>query len=150
MFYSPKHSVMSHAHMSYSLNNFLVKENWNHSFSVICNNTKQNFECWISSLHHYTTVSKHFAVNNSRIRIRNRLFSECTGNTLIIWSHIVEQITIRIVQIMIQATDLAQILYGGYYSRKKCGPRKISIWPPFFKMATMGILKCYFLPRRWQ
>ena len=29
-----------------------------------------------------------------------------------------EQITVRIVQIMIQATDLAQILYGGHYSRK--------------------------------
>ena len=27
---------------------------------------------------------------------------------------IVEQITVRIVQIMIQATDLAQILYGGH------------------------------------
>ena len=52
--------------------------------------------------------------------------------------YIVEQITVRIVQIMIQATDLAQILYGGHYSRKKRGPRKISIWPPFFKMAAMG------------
>ena len=30
-----------------------------------------------------------------------------------------EQITERIVQIMIQATDLAQILYGGHFSRKK-------------------------------
>ena len=45
---------------------------------------------------------------------------------------------------MIQATDLAQILNGGHYSRKKRGPRKILIWPPFFKMAAMGILKCYF------
>ena len=41
-------------------------------------------------------------------------------------------------QIMIQATHLAQILYGGHYSRKKRGPRKISIWPPFSKMAAMG------------
>ena len=31
---------------------------------------------------------------------------------------VAEQITVRIVQIMIQATDLAQILYGGHYSRK--------------------------------
>ena len=30
-----------------------------------------------------------------------------------------EQITVRIVQIMRQATDLAQISYGGHYSRKK-------------------------------
>ena len=51
---------------------------------------------------------------------------------------VVEQITVRIVQIMIQATDLAQIFYGGHYSRKKRGPRKISIWPPFFKMAAVG------------
>ena len=51
---------------------------------------------------------------------------------------VVEQITVRIVKIMIQATDLAQILYGGHYSRKERGPRKISIWPPFFKMAAMG------------
>ena len=55
--------------------------------------------------------------------------------------HIVEQIIAygrRIVQIMIQATDLAQILYRGHPSRKKRGPRKISIWPPFSKMAAMG------------
>ena len=32
---------------------------------------------------------------------------------------IAEQITVGIVQIMIQATYLAQILYGGHYSRKK-------------------------------
>ena len=54
---------------------------------------------------------------------------------------IVEQIIAygrRIVQIMIQATDLAQILYRGHPSRKKRRPRKISIWPPFSKMATMG------------
>ena len=51
---------------------------------------------------------------------------------------IAEQIIVRIVQIMIQATDLAQILYGGHYLRKKRGPRKISIWPPFSKMAAMG------------
>ena len=55
--------------------------------------------------------------------------------------HVVEQIIAygrRIVQIMIQATDLAQILYRGHPSRKKRGPRKISIWPPFSKMAAMG------------
>ena len=53
---------------------------------------------------------------------------------------LVEQITVRIVQIMIQATDLAQILFGGNNTRKKRGPRKILIWPPFFKMAAMGYL----------
>ena len=54
---------------------------------------------------------------------------------------VVEQIIAyvrRIVQIMIQATDLAQILYRGLSSRKKRGPRKISIWPPFSKMAATG------------
>ena len=57
------------------------------------------------------------------------------------WRLIVEQIIAyvrRIVQIMIQATDLAQILYRGHPSRKKRGPRKISIWLPFSKMAAMG------------
>ena len=58
--------------------------------------------------------------------------------------HIAEQITVRIVQIMIQATDLAQILYGGHNSRKKRGPRKISIWPPFSKMAAIGYLEMLF------
>ena len=56
-------------------------------------------------------------------------------------AQIVEQIIAyvrRIVQIMIQATDLAQILYRGHSSRKKRGPRKISIWPPFSKMAATG------------
>ena len=54
---------------------------------------------------------------------------------------IVEQINAyvrRIAQIMIQATDLAQILNRGHPSRKNRGPRKISIWPPFSNMATMG------------
>ena len=56
-----------------------------------------------------------------------------------------EQITVTIVQIVIQATDLAQILYGGHFSRKKRGPRKISIWPPFSKMADMGYCEmCFF------
>ena len=50
----------------------------------------------------------------------------------------------RIVQIMIQATDLAQILYRGHPSRKKRGPRKISIWPPFSKMAAMGYPEIVF------
>ena len=59
--------------------------------------------------------------------------------------HLAEQITVRIVQIMIQATDLAQILYGGHFSRKNCGPRKISIWPPFSKMAAMGYCEMLFL-----
>ena len=58
--------------------------------------------------------------------------------------YVVEQITVRIVQIMIQATDLAQILYGGHSSRKKRGPRKISIWPPFCKMAAMGYHQMLF------
>ena len=58
---------------------------------------------------------------------------------------VAEQITVRIVQIMIQATDLAQILYGGHYSRKKRGPRKISIWPPFSKMAAMEYPELGFL-----
>ena len=35
-----------------------------------------------------------------------------------VYFNIAEQITVRIVQIMIQATDLAQILYGGHCSRK--------------------------------
>ena len=60
------------------------------------------------------------------------------------WRQLAEQITVRIVQIMIQATDLAQILYGGHYSRKKRGPRKISIWPPFSKMAALGYLEMLF------
>ena len=59
-------------------------------------------------------------------------------------AHVVEQITVRIFQIMIQATDLAQILYMGQPSRKKRGPRKISIWPPFFKMAAMGYPEILF------
>ena len=50
----------------------------------------------------------------------------------------------RIVQIMIQATDLAHILYKDQPSRKKRGPRKISIWPPFSKMAAMGYPEILF------
>ena len=60
---------------------------------------------------------------------------------------IVEQIIAyvgRIVQIMIQATDLAQILYRGHPSRKKRGPRKISKWPPFSKMAATGYPETLF------
>ena len=60
---------------------------------------------------------------------------------------VVEQIIAygrRIVQIMIQATDLAQLLYRGHPSRKKRGPRKISIWPPFSKMAAMGYPEILF------
>ena len=62
-------------------------------------------------------------------------------NIIVDHSDVVEQIIAyvrRIVQIMIQATDLAQILYRGHPSRKKRGPRKISIWLPFFNMAAMG------------
>ena len=66
---------------------------------------------------------------------------------------IVEQIIAyvrTIVQIMIQATDFAQILYRGHPSRKKRGPRKISIWPPFSHMAAMDypeILFFFFIKR---
>ena len=63
-----------------------------------------------------------------------RNWNECRSNTLII----LYPYGRRIVQIMIQATDLAQILYRGHPLRKKRGPRKISIWPPFSKMAAMG------------
>ena len=50
----------------------------------------------------------------------------------------------RIVQIMKQATDLAHILYRGQPSRKKCGPRKISIWLPFSQMAAIGYPEILF------
>ena len=43
-----------------------------------------------------------------------------------------------------QATDLAQLLYRGQISRKKRGPRKISIWPPFSNMAAMGYPEILF------
>ena len=68
-------------------------------------------------------------------------------STLDIARLIVEQIIAyvrRIVQIMIQATDLVQILYRGQSSRKKRGPRKISIWPPFSKMAAIGYHEILF------
>ena len=58
-----------------------------------------------------------------------------------------EQIAVRIVQIMIQSTNLAQLLYMGHSPRNKCGPHQISIWPPFSKMAAMGypeVLFCAF------
>ena len=64
---------------------------------------------------------------------------------------IVEQIIAyvrRIVQIMIQATDLVQIIYRGHPSRKKRGPRKISIWPPFSNMAAMGYPEILFFALR--
>ena len=54
---------------------------------------------------------------------------------------IVEQIIAfirRTVEILIQATNLTQILYGGQPSRQKRGPRKISIWPPFSNVAAKG------------
>ena len=45
----------------------------------------------------------------------------------------------RIVQIIMQATDSAQILYWGHPPRtKKRGPRKISIWPLISNMVAMG------------
>ena len=54
---------------------------------------------------------------------RNGIAYSFPNLTVEVWE-LAEQITVRIVQIMIQATDLAQILYGGHYSRKKRGPRK--------------------------
>ena len=56
----------------------------------------------------------------------------------------------RIVQIMIQATDLVQILYRGHSSRKKRGPCKIPIWPPFSKMAAMGYHEILFFALKGQ
>ena len=56
----------------------------------------------------------------------------------------------RIVQILIQATNLTQILYGGQPSRQKRGPRKISIWPPFSKMATKGYPEILFIVLKGQ
>ena len=66
---------------------------------------------------------------------------------------VVEQIIAyvrRIVQIMIPATDLAQILYRGHPLRKKRGPRKISIWPPFSNMAAMGYPEIIFFALKGQ
>ena len=51
---------------------------------------------------------------------------------------------------MIQATDLAQILYRGHPSRKKRGPRKISMWPPFSNMAAMGYTEIPFFALKGQ
>ena len=51
---------------------------------------------------------------------------------------------------MIQATDLAQILYRGQPSRKKRGPCKISIWRPFSKMAAMGYPEILFFALKGQ
>ena len=56
---------------------------------------------------------------------------ELTSEIYFLFCILAEQITVRIVQIMIQATDLAQILYGGHFSRKIRGPRK------FFNMAAI-------------
>ena len=56
----------------------------------------------------------------------------------------------RIVQIMIQATDLAQILYRGHPARKKRGPRKISIRRPFSNMAAMGYPEILFFALKGQ
>ena len=56
----------------------------------------------------------------------------------------------RIVQIIIQATDLVQILYRGRASRKKRGPRKISIWPPFSNMTAMGYHEILFFALKGQ
>ena len=66
---------------------------------------------------------------------------------------IVEQIIAyvrRIVQFMIQATDLVQILYRGHSSRKKRGPRKILIWPPFSNMAALGYHEILFFALKRQ
>ena len=68
-------------------------------------------------------------------------------------THLMEQIIAyvrRIVQIMIQATDLVQILYRGHSSRKKRGPRKISIWPPFSNMAALGYHEILFFALKGQ
>ena len=51
---------------------------------------------------------------------------------------------------MIQATDLAQELYRGHPSRKKRGPRKISIWPPFSNMAAMSYPEILFFALKGQ
>ena len=54
----------------------------------------------------------------------------------IAWSNLAEQITVRIAQIMIQATDLAQILYGVTIKEKNAGHAKFQYgrhfprWPP--------------------
>ena len=56
----------------------------------------------------------------------------------------------RIVQIMIQATDLAHILYRVHPLRKKRGPRKISIWPPFSNMVATGYPEILFFALKGQ
>ena len=56
----------------------------------------------------------------------------------------------RIVQMVIQATDLVQILYRGHPLRKKRGPRKISIWPPFSNMAVKGYPEILFFALKGQ
>ena len=71
----------------------------------------------------------------------------------LVWARVVEQIIayVRgIVQIMIQATYLIQIIYKGHPSRKKHGPRKISIWPPFSNMAAMGYPEILFFTLKGQ
>ena len=59
-------------------------------------------------------------------------------------SRLADQITVRIVKIVIQATDLVQILYT--LQEKKRGLRKISYGRHFPRWPPDGILKCYFLP----
>ena len=75
--------------------------------------------------------------------LQKYLFNEKMG--LVFWPYVK-----RIVQIMIQATDLAQILYGGHPLRKKRGPRKTSISPPFSNMAAMGYPEILFFALKGQ
>ena len=60
-----------------------------------------------------------------------------------------EQITVRIVQIMIQATYFAQILYGVTFEEKNAGHAKFQYGRHFPRWPQWAIVKCYFLPQKW-
>ena len=60
--------------------------------------------------------------------------------------HIVGQIMGPIVQIVIQAPNLARMFFGGYWSNLPEGPLENPRWRPFFfKMAAIFTIQNYFV-----
>ena len=79
---------------------------------------------------------------HSMLQTANEFVPLCNLNALVHHSSrptLEEQITVRIVQTMIQATDLAHILYGGHYSRKKTRVTQNFNMAPIFHDGHHGI-----------
>ena len=96
---------------------------------------------WTESVMHHVTQSRLTRVCTQSLR--SKLTS--SSNTETVPLFIVEQIRGPIVQIVIQAPNLARMFFGGYWSNLPDGPLENPRWRPiFFKMAAIfNIQNCF-------